>query len=241
MLTAMQQALQAQMNERKEEEVQKMQVMTQVKANSFQPLLHPYPSLYASSQLDTMLDEESTEADELGAFASLLSGVPSEGESVDAVEPKSPETGVSAPLTPRQISGEDSQQTSDNEKSTMVCRHWKSKGWCRLETNCKFLHPEHKRGVGAHKSSGDGCTNGGGISRAVCLGMSTIPSQLDADGMEVEAPPAPIARRKRRGGRGRSGTGQHPQLGQEVTGDDFQIAGVTDTLNAFPPLYSVVF
>eukprot|EP00927_Polykrikos_kofoidii_P056056 TRINITY_DN50239_c0_g1_i1.p1 TRINITY_DN50239_c0_g1~~TRINITY_DN50239_c0_g1_i1.p1 ORF type:complete len:438 (-),score=73.84 TRINITY_DN50239_c0_g1_i1:22-1335(-) len=33
------------------------------------------------------------------------------------------------------------------EKSPMVCRHWKSKGWCRLEAGCKFLHPEHKRGV----------------------------------------------------------------------------------------------
>lgn len=35
------------------------------------------------------------------------------------------------------------------EKSVMVCRHWKSKGWCRMEENCKFLHPEHKRGTSA--------------------------------------------------------------------------------------------
>jgi hypothetical protein len=30
---------------------------------------------------------------------------------------------------------------------TMVCRHWRSKGWCRMEGACKFLHPEQKCGV----------------------------------------------------------------------------------------------
>merc|ERR1719401_636557 len=29
----------------------------------------------------------------------------------------------------------------------MVCRHWKSKGWCRYGSECKFLHRENKRGV----------------------------------------------------------------------------------------------
>jgi len=29
------------------------------------------------------------------------------------------------------------------DKSNVVCRHWKSKGWCRLEDKCKFLHPEN--------------------------------------------------------------------------------------------------
>jgi len=31
--------------------------------------------------------------------------------------------------------------------STMICHHWKSKGWCRLGAECKFMHPEEKRGV----------------------------------------------------------------------------------------------
>merc|ERR1712050_63895 len=35
------------------------------------------------------------------------------------------------------------------EKIQMVCRHWKSKGWCRYESQCKFSHPENKRGVSA--------------------------------------------------------------------------------------------
>jgi len=37
----------------------------------------------------------------------------------------------------------------DQEKAVMVCRHWKTKGWCRMEGNCKFLHPAHKCGVGS--------------------------------------------------------------------------------------------
>lgn len=32
------------------------------------------------------------------------------------------------------------------DKSVMVCRHWKSKGYCKLDAACKFLHPEHKKG-----------------------------------------------------------------------------------------------
>jgi len=34
------------------------------------------------------------------------------------------------------------------EKSTMVCCHWKNKGWCKYQESCKFAHPEHKRGAG---------------------------------------------------------------------------------------------
>jgi len=47
----------------------------------------------------THWDDASTDADEVGAFASLLSTPPSE----------------------------DSEPASDSEKSIMVCRHWKSK------------------------------------------------------------------------------------------------------------------
>merc|ERR1719350_665529 len=46
----------------------------------------------------------------------------------------------------------------EQEKSVMVCRHWKSKGFCKLEDQCKFLHPENKRGSGTgdRKSSSAG-------------------------------------------------------------------------------------
>jgi len=32
---------------------------------------------------------------------------------------------------------------------TPVCCHWKNKGFCTYQKTCKYLHPEHKCGVGA--------------------------------------------------------------------------------------------
>merc|ERR1712139_363673 len=99
---------------------------------------------------------------------------------------------------PNQALPEDSEQVSDSEKSTMVCRHWKTKGWCRLESNCKFLHPEHKRGIAAPKACGTGSTNDGDMSKAACPGMSTT------FGLPVDVSLAAIApARKKRGGRNR--------------------------------------
>lgn len=140
------------------------------------------------------LDQESTEADDLGAFACLLSSSSSEAE--DAEVKSSGSDSVCAPPTPIH----DLDQSSDVEKSSMVCRHWKSKGWCRLGDNCKFLHPEHKRGVTATKACG-------GHGQTSCSDSA----QIDGD--------LPVARRRRRGGRNRSNkNGQadscHP--GQEV-------------------------
>lgn len=43
----------------------------------------------------------------------------------------------------------DADDDDEEDKSTPVCRHWKSKGWCRLSESCKFMHPEQKRGTGA--------------------------------------------------------------------------------------------
>lgn len=37
----------------------------------------------------------------------------------------------------------------DDENDMPVCRHWKSKGWCRLADTCKFMHPNQKRGTAA--------------------------------------------------------------------------------------------
>lgn len=45
----------------------------------------------------------------------------------------------------------------------LVCCHWKNKGWCRYQDNCKFLHPPHKRGIGA---SGAKTSRGAMISPA---------------------------------------------------------------------------
>lgn len=227
MLTAMHEALvQAQMNKQSQVAFAEQAMTQTAKVSSLQALYPIHRSAYASSQLTTTFDEESTEAEESGAFASLLSGPTSESEGFDVIEPKSPETEASVPTGISLATIEDLDQTSDVEKSTMVCRHWKSKGWCRLESNCKFLHPEHKRGVGAPKT----CSNGiGDISGAGRPGMSTSLSQSDAADMEVEAPPVPTVRRKRRGGRGRTNKGQQAEPGevqQEATGTQLPVAGV---------------
>lgn len=143
------------------------------------------------SHVDPSLDEESTEADDTGAFTCLLSSPPSEGDSMDA-ETKFSEADVFRPLS----EGPDAEESVDLEKSNMVCRHWKTKGFCRLGENCKFLHPEHKRGVALVKGGKRGVANSGDISGTGCPDMNT----------ETEAT---TARRKRRGGRNRSNKSQH--------------------------------
>jgi len=82
-----------------------------------------------------------------------------------------------------------SEDTSDVERSVMVCRHWKSKGWCRMESKCKFLHPDHKCGISAPRP-------------ALAPGAS-------AEG-EAEA-----GRRKKKGSKNRSSRWEEEQLSTE--------------------------
>jgi hypothetical protein len=86
-----------------------------------------------------LLEEDSTDAESDSAFAALLS---SEGEDCEG------EQRMEWASHSSQFSGdEDLESPKEDEKSQMVCRHWKTKGWCRYESQCKFLHPEHKRGI----------------------------------------------------------------------------------------------
>merc|ERR1711933_450397 len=92
-------------------------------------------------------EEESTDADNDSAFASLFS---SDGEDGDVESRKEDENELrSSHCAAGLVSSfqADSGSVQDAEKSQMVCRHWKSKGWCRYGSECKFLHPENKRGV----------------------------------------------------------------------------------------------
>lgn len=78
-------------------------------------------------------EDGSTEAEgDTFAFGSLFSSTSSDSDSLDVAERKSVAS-----------------EAIGDDKSPMVCRHWKSKGWCRLGVDCKFLHPEHKRGITA--------------------------------------------------------------------------------------------
>jgi hypothetical protein len=124
------------------------------------------------------LDDESTEASDSCAFASLFTIASSEGECSDAIEGNS----------------ETSERSNNDDKTVMVCKHWKSKGWCRLGSNCKFLHPEHKRGCCTHVST-DHAT--------LCV---------------------PSMARRRRGGKNRSIRGQKDQIGSVFAGhSDFTV------------------
>jgi hypothetical protein len=123
------------------------------------------------------VDEVSTDADD--SPTSLFSGPSSEGEGVDATN-----------------KAEDSESQSDVERSIMVCRHWKSKGWCRLESKCKFLHPEHKCGICAPKVSS------GNRNFAI----------VDTIGAEDGVPAAPAVRRRKRADRNRCTREHEAQL-----------------------------
>jgi len=188
MLTALQETLQQQQWE--EQRQQSMHAATESKLQ-----LAAIP-IHETDRLDHILDEESTDVEEFGAFASLLSSS-SGDDSSDAA--------VSMPLQAEALaSSEKAEQSNDPEKSTMVCRHWKSKGWCRLESNCKFLHPEQKRGITVPKGSSSSSAPSGGISRSEVPGMSATLSLANALSMEGQVPFAAAAGRKKRGGAKRS-------------------------------------
>jgi len=158
------------------------QMITALHHAQQQPAVACYQPVYYPTAPYYHIDEASTEAEDSCAFNSLFSGQ-SEGESFDAIENKS-------------------EDSSDVEKSVMVCRHWKSKGWCRLESKCKFLHPEDKCGVSAPRA----CTVAGAI------GTILTPSDIiGAEGVAV--------RRKKRGGKNRSSKGQAEQLSTEEQED----------------------
>jgi len=145
-------------------------------SQSMQNMKHSlsFESVFQGASLAGHWDDASTDADEACAFASLLSSPTSEGD---------------------HVSNEDSEPSSDIEKSIMVCRHWKSKGFCRMESRCKFLHPEAKRG--------DSIPN------------SHSGSAGKVDGTDTECATLAISsgRHKKRGGKNRSKKGQAGQLG----------------------------
>ncbi|CAK0836728.1 unnamed protein product [Prorocentrum cordatum] len=88
----------------------------------------------------------------------------------------------------------------DADRSVMVCRHWRSKGWCRLEGGCKFLHPDGKRGTAPKKGGGAARDGAGSTSDGVPPGGAAAASgSARATG----------TRSSRRLGLGRGARGQH--------------------------------
>jgi len=97
-------------------------------------------------------------------------------------------------------------QGSDQEKSAMVCRHWKSKGWCRMGDNCKFLHPDHNCGVSSAGAKAGGISGDGIADMSNSLELMDSPS----DHLAIEAmglPNQPVKKRTSRTSKGKSGLG----------------------------------
>jgi hypothetical protein len=229
MLTALQEALEEQQKRQSEEHTRNVRATTQ--CQSFLPL---------QRILDPTPDEESTDVEGFGAFASLLSGPsssPSASEKSDiAVVAKTSEFSAvtfSQPLAETLIK-EEPDQGSDQDKSAMVCRHWKSKGWCRMESKCKFQHPEHKRGVAGPKAGGGSSTNRGDISGADCPVIRTTLSLTDALSNEGRAPVAPTAALKKKKSKVRSAKGStEDMLRLAPTFNDVRCTPCIDSVQCF--------
>jgi hypothetical protein len=204
MLTALQQALQQQQQQKQGCADQVCSTQGQARHTSYH-----FPQ---AKQLDPMPDDdESTDAEDCGAFASLLSGPSSEDEnsSVTLAKPSDSQAMIPEAQDPEcaalsHTTQDESDQASEPEKSTMVCRHWKSKGWCRLGSNCKFQHPDHKRGVAVSKGGSSGTATCGRISGIELPSIRTTLSLTDMLSKDGQVPLPAAAGHKKKGSKDRS-------------------------------------
>lgn len=170
-----------------------------------------FGSCFQTTQIDR-LSEEQVEADDMEpcAFSSVLVDNSSWNNT--------PQTVSSTPAAQQTDSAKQvstNGKPKDPEKSPgstiIVCRHWKSKGWCRMESACKFAHPEHKCGVGVagpkgasgaqgdghnSNSSDDGATAGDAAKksrkrRSKAKAPKAPPGQLDGPGDAIGVHSAP--------------------------------------------------
>jgi hypothetical protein len=123
-------------------------------------------------------------------------------------------------------SSPDAPTATGAEKSVMVCRHWKSKGFCKLEDKCKFLHPDHKRGPtsAAPKATAGGSSGGGANGTPQSAGNSPPQSSVTSTGSATST-----GKRSRRSGRNRNAGGASsavPSAQAVAVGPVGNIAGV---------------
>eukprot|EP00405_Crypthecodinium_cohnii_P021605 CAMPEP_0206469888 /NCGR_PEP_ID=MMETSP0324_2-20121206/30573_1 /ASSEMBLY_ACC=CAM_ASM_000836 /TAXON_ID=2866 /ORGANISM="Crypthecodinium cohnii, Strain Seligo" /LENGTH=403 /DNA_ID=CAMNT_0053943783 /DNA_START=131 /DNA_END=1338 /DNA_ORIENTATION=- len=74
--------------------------------------------------------------------------------------------------------------------TTIVCCHWKNKGWCRYQEQCKFAHPDHKRGVGPTRRS---YASSSAAASVAASAAPTSPSPLSPSGAESGVSAAAVA------------------------------------------------
>jgi len=146
---------------------------SQAFGSCFQPS-HSSPSLQCVEQ---MSDEESEPGGfGGGAFSSVLIAPSGTWEAAPASVPE---------LIATKVSGAAKPKDPNATPTIIVCRHWKSKGWCRMEAGCKFSHPDHKCGVGA-PNGGKG--NGPAALGDAAAGNSNSSDEGGAAGADLKKP-----------------------------------------------------
>jgi len=138
--------------------------------------------------------EDGSDVGDFGAFSSVFAPITNDEDRFKGSHPSIPSDELSNAVSAvsndvkrlqRDMEIEAvSEHGSDPDKSVMVCRHWKSKGFCRMEDNCKFLHPEHKRGVGpmivnSTKAGGVNGSSSADMSNGLAHGMSVAHDGTD--------------------------------------------------------------
>lgn len=122
-----------------------------------------------------------------------------------------------------EVSSDEEAGNPRGPKSAMVCRHWKSKGWCRLEDKCKFIHPEHKRGPIPSSSS----------RRGPDPGATNQASQIDGQTTPVAAygsRSGPVSQAQQPGKRWPSGRGPDSANVSQIDGQNLSSAALASRL-----------
>jgi len=144
-------------------------------------------------------EEESVESGQIRSSNTLLLGgalkLKADAQTKTNVEAEDVQRSEDAESQYQELVGEPP-PGSDQQKNTMVCRHWKSKGFCRMEAQCKFLHPDNKCGVrtlgkNGGASIGDICN-----SLVFAYGLS---DQLAVAAMDVKNKKSGGKRRRNKG------------------------------------------
>jgi len=124
---------------------------------AFEACFQPKVGVPNLSQADRLSEEAMSDPGDTFAFSCVLEP-PQPSSTMAAHAPEFlPQANGAAIKVSGGVTNKDQDKTSP--ATVIVCRHWKSKGFCRMEDKCKFAHPDHKCGVPNRTSlAGKGAT-----------------------------------------------------------------------------------
>jgi hypothetical protein len=157
--------------------------------------------------MEHLIEDDGSDAGDVGAFSSVLvdsspawQPCPEPVAQLPMVCPPAAKSGAK-PAKPAGANGE-----QEKPVTVMVCRHWKSKGWCRLGSECKFSHPDHKCGVGSNNANKGSQVGAGALADARVGGNSSDEAAVGPDGQKK----ARKRSSKDRGGKKKENTAAQP-------------------------------